>query len=82
MICSSPSTGPRLDSHFCEPVTQPGQIRRLLPIAIRTALGRQGVSVLTISGDVALREVPDGAPVPADGSMFSPRDRAKSNLWR
>ena len=30
---------------------------RLLPIAIRTALGRRGVSVLTISGDVALREV-------------------------
>jgi pyruvate dehydrogenase (quinone) len=62
-------------SHFCEPVTQPGQIRRLLPIAIRTALGRQGVSVLTISGDVAQREVPDGAPVLADGSVFSPRDR-------
>jgi len=62
-------------SHFCEPVTQPGQIRRLLPIAIRTALGRQGVSVLTISGDVALREVPDGAPLLADGSVFSPRDR-------
>ena len=62
-------------SHFCEPVNQPGQIRRLLPIAIRTALGRQGVSVLTISGDVALREVPDGSPVLADGTVFSPRDR-------
>jgi pyruvate dehydrogenase (quinone) len=52
-------------SHFCEAVTQAPQIARLLPIAIRTALGQRGVSVLTIAGDVALREAPDVPALPA-----------------
>jgi pyruvate dehydrogenase (quinone) len=62
-------------SHFCEPVTQPAQIRRLLPIAMRTALGRQGVSVLTISGDVALREVDDDGPLLQAHGTFPTTDR-------
>lgn len=40
-------------SHFNEMVTEAGQMARLLPIAMRTAVGRGGVSVLTIPGDVA-----------------------------
>jgi len=62
-------------SHFCEPVTQPAQIGRLLPIAIRTALGRRGVSVLTISGDVALREVDDDGPLLRADSVYPATDR-------
>jgi pyruvate dehydrogenase (quinone) len=40
-------------SHFSELVSQPAQLPRLLRIAMQTSLGRGGVSVLTIPGDVA-----------------------------
>ncbi len=42
-------------SHFCEMVTSPDQLPRLLNIAIQTALTKRGVAVLVISGDVALQ---------------------------
>ncbi|HEY0447916.1 pyruvate dehydrogenase [Actinophytocola sp.] len=42
-------------SHFSELVTQPDSALRLLRIAMQTAVGRHGVSVLTIPGDVADR---------------------------
>src|ERR1700752_883089 len=50
-------------SHFCELVSQVGQMPRLARTAIGHALGRDGVSVLAISGDVLHREVaqPTGA---------------------
>ena len=40
-------------SHFSELVSQSGQMPRLLRTAMRTALGRGGVSVLTLPGDVS-----------------------------
>jgi pyruvate dehydrogenase (quinone) len=40
-------------SHFSEIVSQPAQMLRLLHIAMQTAVGRRGVSVLTLPGDVA-----------------------------
>jgi pyruvate dehydrogenase (quinone) len=43
-------------SHYCELVSQPEQMPRILEIAIHTALSRRGVSVIAIPGDVALRE--------------------------
>src|SRR5215510_13280259 len=43
-------------SHYCELVSQPEQMPRVLEIAIQTALSRRGVSVVAIPGDVALRE--------------------------
>ena len=43
-------------SHYCELVSQPEQMPRLLEIAIQTALSRRGVSVIALPGDVALRE--------------------------
>lgn len=43
-------------SHYCEPVANPEQMPRLLELAIRSAVGRRGVSVLSIPGDVALLE--------------------------
>jgi thiamine pyrophosphate-dependent acetolactate synthase large subunit-like protein len=42
-------------SHYCELVSDPSQMPRSLEIAIRTAIGERGVSVLVIPGDVALK---------------------------
>ncbi|HTF53130.1 MAG TPA: pyruvate dehydrogenase [Pseudonocardia sp.] len=42
-------------SHFCELVSQPAQMPRLARIAIQTALGQGGVSVLVLPGDVLHR---------------------------
>jgi len=42
-------------SHFCEMVSHPGQMPRLLEIAVQTAVSRRGVSVLVIPGDIALQ---------------------------
>ncbi|MFF0636460.1 pyruvate dehydrogenase [Nocardia sp. NPDC004151] len=39
-------------SHFCEMVSTPAQMPRLATIAMQTALGRHGVSVLVVPGDV------------------------------
>jgi len=43
-------------SHYCELVSQPEQMPRVLGIAMRTALAKRGVAVVVIPGDVALRE--------------------------
>ncbi|MBQ6639754.1 MAG: ubiquinone-dependent pyruvate dehydrogenase, partial [Saccharopolyspora sp.] len=40
-------------SHFCELLSQPEQMPRLLRSAMQTAAGRRGVSVLVVPGDVA-----------------------------
>ncbi|QFU89047.1 pyruvate dehydrogenase [Amycolatopsis sp. YIM 10] len=45
-------------SHFSELVSQPEQMPRLLRIAMQTAVGKSGVSVLTIPGDVSERRAP------------------------
>jgi pyruvate dehydrogenase (quinone) len=52
-------------SHYCELISQPGQMPRLQRIAIQTALGKGGVSVLVLSGDVADAEAanPTGTSV-------------------
>jgi pyruvate dehydrogenase (quinone) len=46
-------------SHYCEVVSQPEQMPRVAEIAIRTAISRRGVSVITIPGDVAWRRAVD-----------------------
>src|SRR5277367_3766867 len=43
-------------SHYCELVSQPSQMPRVLEIAIQTALTKQGVSVVAIPGDIALKK--------------------------
>jgi len=43
-------------SHYCELVSQPDQMPRVLAIAMRTALTKRGVAVIVIPGDVALRD--------------------------
>jgi pyruvate dehydrogenase (quinone) len=44
-------------SHFCELVSHPSQLPGVLETAIRAAVGRRGVAVIVISGDVALQKV-------------------------
>jgi pyruvate dehydrogenase (quinone) len=48
-------------SHYCELVSQPDQMPRVLGIAMRTALTKRGVAVIVIPGDVALRECSEPA---------------------
>ena len=43
-------------SHYCELISQPEQMPRVLEIGIQTAIARRGVSVIAIPGDVALRQ--------------------------
>jgi pyruvate dehydrogenase (quinone) len=57
-------------SHYCELVSDPHQMPRTLETAIREAVGKRGVSVLVIPGDVALRPAADTAPVKPDGLLL------------
>jgi pyruvate dehydrogenase (quinone) len=43
-------------SHYCEVISYASQMPRVLDIAIRTAIAKRGVSVIVISGDIALEE--------------------------
>ena len=43
-------------SHYCELISQPEQMPRVLEIAMQTALSRRGVAVVALPGDIALRE--------------------------
>jgi len=43
-------------SHYCEVISQPEQMPRILEIAIQTAISRRGVAVIVLPGDVALRD--------------------------
>jgi pyruvate dehydrogenase (quinone) len=45
-------------SHYCELVSNPRQAPRVLQTAMQHAVGRRGVSVIVMSGDVAAMEVP------------------------
>jgi pyruvate dehydrogenase (quinone) len=67
-------------SYYCELVSQPEQMPRVLGIAMRTAITKRGVAVVIIPGDVALREcsapalslgIEDSAPVirPSDHEL-------------
>jgi pyruvate dehydrogenase (quinone) len=49
-------------SHYCELVSQPEQMPRVLEIAMQTALSRRGVSVIALPGDVALRDAVEQGP--------------------
>jgi pyruvate dehydrogenase (quinone) len=43
-------------SHYCEMVSHPEQMPRILEIAVQTAVSRRGVSVLVLPGDIALQQ--------------------------
>jgi thiamine pyrophosphate-dependent acetolactate synthase large subunit-like protein len=58
-------------SHYCELVSTPGQMPRVLEIAIRTAISKRGVSVVVLPGDVALRAAVPRAPSSRETLRFA-----------
>src|ERR1700684_940476 len=56
-------------SHYCELVSDPAQLPYVLENAIRAAVGRRGVAVLVIPGDVALRPSPRRGIAPNAGLL-------------
>src|ERR1700676_1986943 len=59
-------------SHYCELISGANQMPRTLEVAIRQALGRRGVSVVVIPGDVALQPA-SNAPAPKVSGPLPPR---------
>jgi len=49
-------------SQYCELVSHPDQLPRVLEIAIRTAVSLHGVAIVVLPGDVALQEAASGRP--------------------
>ncbi|MDF3300289.1 thiamine pyrophosphate-dependent enzyme [Streptomyces tropicalis] len=47
---------------FRATLTSPGQLPQMLETAVRTALSRKGVAVLTVPGDLGDQEVPEDRP--------------------
>jgi len=48
-------------SHFVELVTNPAQMPEVMHRAMRAAIGKRGVAVIVVPGDVALLDAPKGA---------------------
>jgi pyruvate dehydrogenase (quinone) len=59
-------------SHYCELISSANQMPRVLEVAIREAVGRRGVSVVVIPGDVALQPAADASPSKV-GGLLPPR---------
>jgi pyruvate dehydrogenase (quinone) len=51
-------------SHYCELISNPGQMPRVLQSAMQHAVSKQGVSVVVLSGDVAGMDVSSKAAAP------------------
>jgi pyruvate dehydrogenase (quinone) len=71
-------------SHYCELVSDANQMPRALEIAIREAVGKRGVSVLVIPGDVALQHASDD-PIAKSAGLLPPSPvvvPAKADLER
>ncbi|MFE4896175.1 ubiquinone-dependent pyruvate dehydrogenase [Peribacillus butanolivorans] len=49
-------------SHFCEVVTKPEQMPRMVTMALQHSISRKGVSVLVLPGDVALLADSESVP--------------------
>ena len=49
-------------SHYCELVSHPEQMPRVLEIAVQTAVARRGVAVVVLPGDIALQQAPVSQP--------------------
>src|SRR5450631_1670253 len=49
-------------SHYCELVSHPEQMPRVLEIAIQTAISRRGVAVIALPGDVGFRDAVEQQP--------------------
>src|SRR6516164_481993 len=58
-------------SHYCELISGVNQMPRVLEVAVREAVGRRGVSVVVIPGDVALQVAADASPPKVAGLLPS-----------
>jgi pyruvate dehydrogenase (quinone) len=59
-------------SHYCEFISVANQMPRVLATAIRQAVGKRGVSVVVIPGDVALQPASNAPPPKAEGLLPRP----------
>ena len=59
-------------SHYCELVSGSNQMPRVLEVAIREAVGKRGVSVVVMPGDVALQPAADSPPPKVAGLLPPP----------
>ena len=59
-------------SHYCELISGANQMPRVAQTAIREAIGKRGVSVVVIPGDVALQPAID-APAPKRAGLLPPQ---------
>jgi pyruvate dehydrogenase (quinone) len=70
-------------SHFCELVSHPEQMPRVLEIAMQTAIARRGVSVVAIPGDIALKSATVTSPrlhFPPPEPTVCPSEKEIENL--
>ncbi len=69
-------------SHYCELVSQASQMPRLARVAIQHALGRGGVSVLVLPGDVlsraAVHPTGDNVPLTEKGIVAPPEGQVRA----
>src|SRR6202140_5494130 len=56
-------------SHYCEFISAAHQMPRVLEVAIREAVGKRGVSVVVVPGDVALHAASDAPPAKVGGLL-------------
>src|SRR5437763_11495990 len=59
-------------SHYCEFISVANQVPRVLEVAIREAVGKRGVSVVVIPGDVALQPASHAPSSKAEGLLPHP----------
>src|SRR4051794_11985714 len=59
-------------SHYCELVSSPEQMPRTLELAIRAAIGKGGVAVIVIPGNVALQAAAKAA-IPSRAGLLPPQ---------
>src|SRR5262249_44931286 len=68
-------------SHYCELVSQASQMPRMARIAIQHAVGREGVAVLVMPGDVlhraAAHPTGESAPVTTRGTVVPSNDQVR-----
>ncbi|MFF7987463.1 pyruvate dehydrogenase [Streptomyces sp. NPDC007901] len=70
-------------SHYSELISSPRQMPRVVQTAIQHAVGRRGVSVVSLSGDTAAEDSPDAAAelaMPTDLPAIRPSDREIARL--
>src|SRR6267378_4502597 len=71
-------------SHYCELISQPEQMPRVLEIAMQTSISRRSVSVVSIPGDIALRDAVEGPRLhfPPPSPTVCPSDEEIATLAR